>query len=216
MNEPNVSVLMKGIRGENKSPYDFAKEALEKVDNLDTTLENEGEVNKWRMTVVDDGNYSNIVFYKERSVDNRANPSITLSYNDNLKKYSYKIIPISSVFTGTTEDGQTRTYIDGNTPTGIMGKELKGKFKNTADITDAALKQIEMDSVEFANVEVDVGKLAYHSLGDTIKLNVPEEELHSITHRIKSKKISYSHNKGTIIKLGLNRDIEIASEYLKS
>ena len=51
---------------------------------------------------------------------------------------------------------------------------------------------------------------------DIIKLNVPEEELHNLTHRIKSKKISYSHSKGTNINIGLNKDREVASEYLKT
>ena len=216
LNEPYPAIRMKGIRGVNKAPYDFAKEAIQKSENLNIDNEAYGEVNQWRMTMIDDGAYNNIVFYKEQSINGQlAKPAVTVSYNDNLQKYSYKIRPVPSILVGTTESGENRTYIDGNTPTGILSKQIKGKFNSTADIHDAALRQISMESVEFAEANIEVGKLAYHALGDTIRLNVPEEELHNVTHRIKSKKISYSHSKGTKISIGLNKDREIISEYLK-
>ena len=121
-----------------------------------------------------------------------------------------------SVITGTTEDGQTRTYIDGNTPTGVLSINLKEKFKNPSDIYDAAVRKVALESVQKSQITINTGKLAYAGLGDTIKLNIPDDpELSDMVHIVKSKSISYNHKKGTTINIGLNKDTALASDFLK-
>ena len=216
LNEPDPPIRMGGIRGENKSPYDFIKEALDKASSLNLSDEAYGEVNAWKVGIVEESDRANIVFYKEQSVINEEESHVSISYADNLKSYSYKIRPVPSVVTGTTKDGQTRTYVDGNTPSGVLGINLKEKFDSPSDIIDAAVRKVALHSVQKSEINIQAGKLAYMSLGDTIKINVPDDiELSNMVHRIKSKKISYSHNKGTNITIGLNKDRTLASDYLR-
>lgn len=216
LNEPYPACLMRGIRGENKSPYDFIKEALGKSEALNLDNEVYGEVSSWKVGIIEDNDKSNIVFYKEQTVNNESEAHTVISYRDGLISYSYKVRPVPSVVSGTTKEGQTRTYIDGNTPTGILGVNLKEKFDNPSDIFDAAIRRVSEHSVEKAEINLKSAKLAYASLGDTIKINIPDDpELSDMVHRIKSKKINYSHDKGTVITIGLNKDRTVASDYLK-
>ena len=163
--------------------------------------------------MIDDGNNSNIVFVKDKSLD--SEPSATFAYLDGIDKYSHKVRAVPSYINVTTEDGKTGFYQDGNLPQGLIGSSLKGKFSDTASATEAALFEVISKKSNTTEISLTVTKAYDIGLGSIVRLVVPEDELALNNHRVVSKSISYS-DKGTTCKLNLNRQPVLVSDYLSS
>jgi len=112
INETTPPVLLKGVRGQNQSPYDIALKRLKAVADDDNI--NDGVIYRYNIDMVDDGNTSNIVFVKDKSLDSEV--SATFAYLDGIDKYTHKIRPVPSYVTVTTEDGKSVFYKDGRLP----------------------------------------------------------------------------------------------------
>jgi len=212
LNEVSPPVIMKGVRGENQSPYDLAVKQIK--GSLDKDSINDGVVYSYNIDMVDDGNTSNIVINKDKSLD--SVPSATFAYLDGIIKYSHKFRTAPSYITAKTKDGKTVSYQDGNLPVGLIGASVKGNFKDTASATEAAYFESVKRSKATTEISLEVSKGFDIALGSIVKINVPEEDLSRNNHRVISKTISYGHSKGTTCKLSLNREPIMLSDYISN
>ena len=211
LNEMSPPAIMKNVRGENQSPYDLALKQLKT--HVDEDSLNDGVLYRYNIDMIDDGNNSNIVFVKDKSLD--SEPSATFSYLDGIDNYTHKVRAVPSYINVTTEDGKTVSYQDGNLPQGLIGSSIKGKFSDTASATEAALFEVISKQLNTTEISLTVTKAYDIGLGSIVRLVVPEDELALNNHRVVSKDISYS-DKGTICKLNLNRQPVLISDYLSS
>jgi len=211
LNETIPPVLLKGVRGENQSPYGIALKRLSAAKDEDSI--NDGEIYRYNIDMVDDGNTSNIVLVKDKSLNSEV--SATFAYLDGIDKYSHKVRAVPSYITATTEDGKSIYYQDGNIPQGLIGSVLKGKFPDTASATEAALFEVISNAKNTSEINLNVTKGFDIGIGSIVRLAVPEVELALNNHRVVSKTISYS-DKGTTCKLSLNRQPVLLSDYLSS
>ena len=212
LNDVSPPVLMKGVRGENQSPYDLAVKQIK--GSIDKESINDGVVYSYNIDMIDDGNKSNIVINKDKSLD--STPSATFAYLDGIIKYSHKFRTAPSYITAKTKDGKTVSYQDGNLPTGLVGTNLKGNFTDTASATEAALFESIKKNKSTTQISLHVTKGFDIALGSIIKINVPEDELSMNNHRVVSKSISFSFSKGTTCQLSLNREPILLSDYINS
>ena len=209
LNETTPPSIMKNVRGENQSPYDVALKQLKKTNDEDSI--NDGRLYKYNIDMIDDGNVSNIVFVKDKPLD--SEPSAIFAYLDGIANYSHKVRAVPSYVTATTTKGNVVFYKDGNTPQGIIGSQVKGKFEDTASATEAALFEVISKEKNTSEISMNITKGFDIGLGSIVRLVVPEDELALNNHRVVSKNISYS-SKGTTCKLGLNREPVLLSDYL--
>ena len=128
LNDASPPAIMKGVRGENKSPYDIAVKQMKNHKDQDNI--NDGIIYNYNIDMVDDGNQSNIVITKDKNLDDT--PSIRFAYLDGIDSYTHKVRATPSYVTATTEDGKRAFYKDGNLPRGVIGSSVKGKFQDTA------------------------------------------------------------------------------------
>ena len=212
LNEIDPPIIMKNVRGEKVSPYDLATKQLK--ENLDKESINDGVVFSYNIDMLDDGNVSNLIFIKDKSLD--STPSATFKYLDGINKYTHKVRPVPSYVTATTEDGRTVAYQDGNLPRGISGASVKGNFPDTASATEAAYFEVVSKELNTTEITLDITKGFDISIGSIVKIHVPEDELTLNNHRVASKSLSYSSSKGTTCKLTLNREPILISDYLSS
>lgn len=211
LNDISPPAIMKGVRGKNKSPYNIAVKKLQESNNKDSI--NDGVIFRYNIDMLDDGNVSNIVLVKEKSLD--SNPSATFAYLDGIVKYSHKVKATPSYITAETTDGKTAFYKDGNLPKGLIGTTIKGKYKDTASATEAALFEVIANEQNTSEISLTVSKGFDIALGSIVRLVVPEDELATKNHRVVSKKIAYS-SKGTVCTLNLNRKPVEISDYISS
>ena len=212
LNDVSPPVIMKGVRGENQSPYDLAAKQLK--GSLDKDSINDGVVYSYNIDMIDDGNTSNIVIIKDKSLD--SIPSVTFAYLDGIVKYSHKFRTVPSYITAKTTDGKTVSYQDGNLPVGLIGASVKGTFQDTASATEAAFFETVKKSKSSTEISLQVSKGFDIALGSIVKINVPEEELSMNNHRVVSKSINFKHGTGTSCKLSLNREPIVLSDYINS
>ena len=209
LNETTPPALMKGVRGVNQSPYDLATKQLKS--HLDTDSINDGVVFRYNIDMIDDGEVSNIVFVKDKSLD--SEPSARFAYLDGIGSYTHKVRAVPSFVTTSTIDGKGAFYRDGNLPTGVIGSTLKGKFKDTASATEAAFFEVISKQKNTSQISLTATKAFYIGIGSIVELMVPEDELALNNHRVVSKTITYS-SKGTICKLSLNKEPTQISDYV--
>jgi len=211
LNDVSPPVIMKGARGTNQSPYNLAVKKLKENDNTDDI--NDGVIYSYDIDMIDDGNISNIVLVKEKSLD--STPSITFAYLDGIVKYSHKTRATPSYVTAQTTDGKTIFYKDGNIPQGVIGSTVKGKFEDTASATESAFFEVLSKEKNTTEISLTVSKGFNISLGSIVRIVVPEDELATNNHRVVSKNISYN-DKGTTCVLNLNRKPIEVSDYISS
>ena len=211
LNETKPPIIMKKVRGNNQSPYDIAIKALKTSNDEDSI--NDGVLYKYNIDMIDDGNTSNIVFVKDKSLD--SEPSVVFAYLDGISKYSSKVRAVPSYVTGTTEDGKSVFYKDGNTPQGLIGSTIKGKYEDTATATEAALFEVIYKAKNTTEITLTTTKAFDIGLGSIVRIIVPEDELALDNHRVVSKNISYS-SKGSTCILALNRQPVLVSDYISS
>ena len=211
LNDISPPAIMKGVRGKNQAPYSLATKQLKKSDDTDNI--NDGVIYRHDIDMIDDGNVSNIVLVKEKSLD--STPSITFAYLDGIQKYSHKVRATPSYVTADTTDGKAAFYKDGNIPQGLVGAKIKGKFEDTASATEAAFFEVLSNEKNTTEISLSVTKGFDISLGSIVRIVVPEDELATNNHRVISKTISYN-DKGTTCKLGLNRQPTEISDYISS
>ena len=212
LNDTIPTVTMKGVRGENQSPYDLATKQLK--GSLDKDSINDGVVYSYNIDMMDDGNTSNIVISKDKSLD--SEPSAHFAYLNGITKYSHKFRTVPSYITAKTKDGRTVSYQDGNLPLGLIGGSVTGDFEDTASAMEAAFYENIKKNKSSTEISLDVSKGFDIALGSIVKISVPEDELSENTHRVISKTISYGSSKGTTCKLNLNREPVLLSDYISS
>ena len=211
LNETSPPVILNKVRGDNKSPYDIALKELKKSNDEDSI--NDGVLYKYNIDMIEDGNQSNIVFVKDKSLDEEV--SVSFAYMDGIQSYSHKVRAVPSYVTGKTTDGKIVKYQDGNLPQGVIGSVVKGKFEDTASATEAALFEVIYKEKSSSEISLNANKGMYIGLGSLVRIVVPEDELSLENHRVVSKNISYS-DKGTTCKLGLNRQPSLLSDYVSN
>jgi hypothetical protein len=211
LNEMSPPAIMKGVRGENQGPYNLALKQLKTYADEDNI--NDGVLYKYNIDMIDDGNNSNIVFVKDKSLD--SEPSATFAYLDGIGKYSHKVRAVPSYINVSTKDGKTISYQDGNLPQGLIGSSVKGKFSDTASATEAALFEVISKKTNTTEISLTNTKAYDIGLGSIVRLIVPEDELALNNHRVVSKSISYN-DKGSVCKLNLNRQPVLVSDYISN
>ena len=211
LNETTPPVLMKGVRGKNQSPYDLAVKQLKT--NMDKDSINDGIIYNYNIDMIDDGNSSNIVISKDKTLDD--NPSVYFAYLDGITSYTHKVRATPSYVNATTKDGRNVVYTDGNLPHGIIGATAKGTFEDTASATEAAYFEVVSAEKNTTEISLSITKGFDIGLGSIVRLVVPEDELALENHRVVSKTLTYG-DKGTTCKLGLNRQPVTMSDYIIS
>jgi hypothetical protein len=161
--------------------------------------------------MIDDGEVSNIVFVKDKSLD--SEPSARFAYLDGIGSYTHKVRAAPSFVTATTIDGKGAFYRDGNLPTGVIGSVVKGKFNDTASATEAALFEVISKQKNTSEITLTATKAFYIGIGSIVELMVPEDELALNNHRVVSKSITYN-SKGTMCKLSLNKEPTQIADYV--
>jgi hypothetical protein len=211
LNEITPPVLMKGVRGDSKAPYDIAVRKLKASNNSEDI--NDGVIFSHNIDMLDDGNTSNIVFVKDKPLDSEV--SATFAFLDGLSSYKHKVRATPSYVTASTSDGRTVFYKDGNLPQGLIGSTVKKKFEDTASATEAALFEVIAKEKNTSEVSLTATKGLDISLGSIVRIVVPEDELALNNHRVVSKTIKYN-NKGTTCTLNLNRKPVELLDYISS
>ena len=192
--------------------YILALKQLKTSNDKDTI--NDGVIYRYNIDMIDDGNTSNIVFVKDKSLDDI--PSVTFAYLDGISKYKNKNRAVPSYVTASTKDGRTVHYQDGNLPRGLIGATVKGNYEDTASATEAAYFEVLYNEKSTSEITLTATKGFYIGLGSIVRLSVSEEELSLINHRVVSKSIKYSVKTGSMCSLVLNRQPVLVSDYIRS
>ena len=208
LNDTTPPILMKGVRGRNKAPYNLALKQLKSKIKDDSI--NDGILYKFNIDMIDDGEVSNIVLTQDKSLDDI--PSTTFAYLDGISQYTHKVRAPPSYVTAEA-NGKTVFYKDGNLPKGVIGSKVKGRFSDTASATEAAFFEVLSKEKNTTEITLTTTKGFDVGIGSIVKIIVPEDELALNNHRVVSKTISYG-SKGTTCKLSLNREPTLISDYV--
>lgn len=185
LNEIDKPVYLTGERFDSAAPWAIITQILNKaVDD-----ENPEEPLSYFTDIVHRNLYSDIIFRKKKSLDNKA--SIIFKYNDGIIGLRYTERAPVSVATAKTKDGVTTEFIYGNTPKGRVGKQISGNFETPAEAHEAARNEVLLNYKDTKEISVDVSKGIYLKMGDIIRIDVPDYNIEGKA-RVTGKSLSGS------------------------
>ena len=202
LNDTDPVVSLSGVRGDKLSALKIVTDSLPKnIDDL-TQIKNN------RLTIIDDGNKSNICFVKEQDLDSAA---VRFSYDNGIQKMQLKKRPSPNVFT-TKVDNVNVLYKHNNLANGIQGGEIKGRFKYPDEAKEAAFIQASYAEND-SEITLSVNKGHYLNIGNVIYINVRDYPEQTGKHRIVSKQVTCS-NSSITCSLQLAKEKPTISDYI--
>tara|TARA_R100000995_G_scaffold83008_2_gene57967 strand:+ start:1486 stop:2520 length:1035 start_codon:yes stop_codon:yes gene_type:complete len=204
INETDPVVTLSGVRGENLSPLEII------TNNLPKNEDSLSDIRNNILTVVDDGNKSNICFVKEQSIDDAG---VSFTYSDGIKQLSITKRPAPNILY-TTIKGNRVTYKHNNLATGVTAEQIKGNFDYPDQAKQAAFVQAT-DAEKDSEINIMTTKGHYLKNGNIILLNVHDYPEQIGKHKIVSKQVTTSRS-GTTCNLRLSKQRPLVSDYLSS
>tara|TARA_Y100001938_G_C8064736_1_gene419533 strand:+ start:701 stop:1735 length:1035 start_codon:yes stop_codon:yes gene_type:complete len=204
LNETNPVVSLSGVRGNKLNALKIVTDRLPKNQDDLTEIKNN------RLSIIDDGNKSNIVFIKEQDLDSAA---IRFSYSDGIDKLSVKKRPAPNLLSTKVDDVNV-IYKHNNLTTGVQGGQIEGKFSHPDEAKQAAFVQANYAEID-SEITIQTTKGHYLNIGNVVFLNVREYPNETGKHRIVSKQVTCTDS-GVTCTLQLAKERPQLSEYLSS
>ena len=205
LNDSYPAASLTNIRG------DFTPLSLvSKVTKLDTT--NLKDIKSYRVGVINDAVKSNIVFFKEQSLDDSG---IIFNLNKGIRNISYNVRNPPNLITGKAGDLGTK-YVHNTAASGtvVKNKNTPKGFKDPADFHDTAFYvATKEESVQEISITVDKGY--YLDIGNVISIQIPSFPEVNGKHRIMAKTLNIS-KAGLSCTLKLNKELPQVENYLSS
>lgn len=202
LNDTNPLVSLSGYRQDSVTPLKVIQ------DNLKQNRDSSTDIKNTRLVVRDDGDKSNICFVEEQSKDNSG---IEFGYSDGIESISFKKRPIPNVFLSKSGENSI-IYKHNNLPTGLVSKQLKGKFDYPDQAIQESFYAAEYNKDKY-ELTIKVNKGHYLDIGNVIVLDVPDFDYLSGKHRIMSKSLAVS-NSGMNCSLKLSKEGPALSDYI--
>ena len=186
LNDTDPVVSLSGVRGNNLNAFKIV------TSNIPLNKDDLTNIRNNRLTIIDDGEKSNICFVKEQDLDSAA---VRFSYSNGINKLSVKKRPAPNVLTAKVDDVNV-IYKHNNLATGIQGGKIKGKFEYPDEAKEAAFIQASYAELD-SEISIDVTKGHYLNIGNVIFLNVRDYPEQSGKQRIVSKQVTCSNSQVT-------------------
>mgnify|MGYP003642006269 FL=1 len=181
LNDSNPVVTLSGLRGDNLN-------ALGIINSLiDNNKDNLKDIKSNRLSIIDDGEKSNICFVTEQSLDNSG---IRFNYSDGIENLKVKKRSRPNIFSAKVGDTNV-LYKHTNLSTGVVGAAISGEFTCPDEATQAAFIQ-GMRAEKDSEITVKATKGHYLNIGNVVYISTPDYPEVTGKHRIVSKSVSYS------------------------
>jgi len=179
LNDSDPVVTLSGLRGDNLNALGIIDSKLKNnQDNLEDIKSN-------RLTIIDDGEKSNICFVKEQ---NKENSGVKFTYSNGISKLKVKKRARPNIFSAKV--GKTNVlYKHNNLKTGISGAKIEGEFDYPDEAVQAAFIQ-GLKSEDDTEITITTTKGHYLNIGNVVYISVPDYPEVNGKHRIVSKKVT--------------------------
>tara|TARA_R100001463_G_scaffold85081_2_gene139922 strand:+ start:704 stop:1726 length:1023 start_codon:yes stop_codon:yes gene_type:complete len=189
LSDTSPPISMTGERGDDIDFYTLVTTKIKEAIDTETDVYNPLG---YFIDVVNGTNTSSIVIKKDKLLS--SVPSITFSFSDGLKSYSYKRrLPANTV----TYDGRKFSYT--NTPQGTSSIPLD-KQASPAETRNLALQNILLAQQETDEITVQVSKGFDLDIGQVVALDIEDEDI-SGNHRVQAKTITFGNNSTCTLRL---------------
>ena len=212
LRDTSPPVFMTGVRGENLSVYELLTTKIEEA--VDTTTDFNNPL-AWFIEVVEDSNYSNITFSKDKAhkshdffeMGSHVTPKVTFSFSDGLLSYRFnrRLAPNTVHYKGGAFRYTNRPQ--GQSSTTIIEKDSPAESKN------AALQKILLEQQQTDEITIEVSKAFGVGIGEVVMLDIDEEDIAG-KHRVQSKTINFGDS--CTCSLHLNRKPPKISKFIRA
>tara|TARA_R100000278_G_C5463334_1_gene161730 strand:- start:41 stop:1081 length:1041 start_codon:yes stop_codon:yes gene_type:complete len=204
LNDTNPIVSLSDVRTSSTSPLKLV------IDNLPKDSSSFTDIRKHRLSVIDDGVKSNLVFVKEQSINDVGVP---FTYSDGIKKLTVKKRQAPNLLS-TVANKTKVVYKHNNLAGGVRGGKIEGSFS----YPDEAIQQAFIDSTlneRDAEIVIDATKGHYLNIGNVVNLTTPDYVEMNGKHRIVSKQVTCSTN-NISCNLQLSKEKPVLTDFISS
>lgn len=189
LRDTSPPVFMTGERGDNLGVYALLKNKIKQA--LDITTDFLHPL-QYFIDVYEGSNYSNIVFVKDKLLENT--PRYSFSHHDGLVSYKFtRRLPPNTVH----YKGGVLKYT--NRPEGQVNIKVEEQ-NNPAETRNLALQSILLERQQTDEITIMVTKAFDAALGDIVFLDIDEEDIGG-NHRIQGKTITFGKKQSCTMRL---------------
>ena len=204
LNDTNPVVSLTNVRADDISPLQLV------VNNLPKDSSSLTDIRQHRLSVIDDGVKSNLVFVKEQSI---TDVGVSFTYSDGIKQISVKKRQGPNLLS-TVVNGTKVVYKHNNLSGGVRGGKIEGEFS----YPDEAIQHAFIDSTlkeRDAEITLDATKGHYLNIGNIVNISTPDYVEINGKHRIVSKQVTCSST-NVSCNLQLSKEKPLLSDYLSN
>jgi len=197
LRETDPVVSLSGVRGNNLSALKLIKQELPKnEDNINNIVNN-------RLSILDDGEKSNIFFTKEQDLDNAG---VKFTYSDGIKSLSHKKRPAPNLISGKSLDNNRNVvYTHNSLDSGVRAQQLKKTFSYPDEVVQASYVLAKYSEID-TEMKMNTTKGHYLGIGNVINVHVTENPEQTGKFRILSKQVTCSKSGVTcVLQVGKER-----------
>jgi len=203
LNDTNPTVSLSNVREDGTNPLELVSKKLPK----DSTT---SDIRKHRLTVIDDGEKSNLAFVKEQSINDVG---VSFTYSDGIKQLNVKKREGPNMLS--TVVGKTKViYKHNNLDNGVRAGKIEGNFDYPDQATQQAFIEATLGERD-AEITLVATKGHYLNIGNVVNLTTPDYPEINGKHRIVSKQVTCSST-NVSCNLQLSKERPLLSDYLSS